>query len=88
MAGCVFYKSSLPFFVEVCPAFVTLQLLCKIWRNQEWYSMETQLPPEMECLCKQFHTTRFTVTVAHIQDPGFNLPKMHSFIFWCIFSLL
>lgn len=44
-AGCVFYKSSLPFFsVEVCPAFVTQNVFIKYEGNKVGVSMESELP--------------------------------------------
>lgn len=67
--------------VEVCAAFVTWDLFVKYEGTKDGVPMETELPPEMECLCKQFRPIRFTVKGANSQDLGFNLPKMHSFVF-------
>ena len=50
--------------------------------------METQPPPQTECLCKQFHMVELTVKPALIQDLGCPPSKEAQLLFFFFFFLM
>lgn len=49
--------------------------------------METQPPPQTECLCKQFHMVELTVKPARIQDLGCPPSKEAQLLFFFFFLM-
>ena len=49
--------------------------------------METQPPPQTECLCKQFHMVELTVKPARIQDLGCPPSKEAQLLFFFFFFM-
>lgn len=49
--------------------------------------METQPPPQTECLCKQFHMVELTVKPARIQDLGCPPSKEAQLLFFFFFDV-